>query len=127
MPNGLASDTSPYLLQHADNPVDWWEWGPEAFEEARRRGVPVLALGRLRRLSLVPRGSPVGGWRRKSAKPQSSGLIAVRVGWLSSAVGHRFRGFLHHFRASLGLVLLSLLEGGCRSRPVDPLLLEANP
>src|SRR4029453_6491508 len=34
--------TSPYLLQHRDNPVDWWEWGPEAFEEARRRDVPVL-------------------------------------------------------------------------------------
>jgi uncharacterized protein len=42
MPNRLAAATSPYLLQHADNPVDWWEWGPEAFEEARRRDVPVL-------------------------------------------------------------------------------------
>ncbi|MGD9957782.1 thioredoxin domain-containing protein [Nocardioides sp.] len=42
MPNRLASATSPYLLQHADNPVDWWEWGPDAFEEARRRNVPVL-------------------------------------------------------------------------------------
>src|SRR5687767_3720976 len=42
MANRLASATSPYLLQHADNPVDWWEWGPEAFEEARRRGVPIL-------------------------------------------------------------------------------------
>jgi uncharacterized protein len=42
MPNRLAQATSPYLLQHADNPVDWWEWGPDAFEEARRRGVPVL-------------------------------------------------------------------------------------
>ena len=42
MPNRLASSTSPYLLQHQDNPVDWWEWGPDAFEEARRRGVPVL-------------------------------------------------------------------------------------
>jgi uncharacterized protein YyaL (SSP411 family) len=40
--NRLASATSPYLLQHADNPVDWWEWGPHAFEEARRRNVPVL-------------------------------------------------------------------------------------
>ena len=40
--NRLASATSPYLLQHADNPVDWWEWGPEPFEEARRREVPVL-------------------------------------------------------------------------------------
>ncbi|WGL53388.1 thioredoxin domain-containing protein [Nocardioides sp. BP30] len=42
MPNRLASATSPYLLQHADNPVEWWEWEPAAFEEARRRDVPVL-------------------------------------------------------------------------------------
>ncbi|MEV6149461.1 thioredoxin domain-containing protein [Nonomuraea sp. NPDC052129] len=40
--NRLADATSPYLLQHADNPVDWWPWTPEAFEEARRRDVPVL-------------------------------------------------------------------------------------
>ncbi len=42
MANRLATATSPYLLQHADNPVDWWEWEPAAFEEARRRNVPVL-------------------------------------------------------------------------------------
>ncbi|MCU1677145.1 MAG: hypothetical protein JWM93_1903 [Frankiales bacterium] len=42
MPNRLAAATSPYLQQHADNPVDWWQWGPEAFAEAQRRGVPVL-------------------------------------------------------------------------------------
>ncbi|GAB89901.1 thioredoxin domain-containing protein [Gordonia rhizosphera] len=42
MANRLANATSPYLLQHASNPVDWWEWGPEAFEEARRRDTPVL-------------------------------------------------------------------------------------
>ena len=42
MANRLASATSPYLLQHAGNPVDWWEWSPEAFEDARRRDVPVL-------------------------------------------------------------------------------------
>ena len=42
----MASATSPYLLQHADNPVDWWEWGEEAFAEARRRGVPIfLSVG----------------------------------------------------------------------------------
>ncbi|WP_018351614.1 thioredoxin domain-containing protein [Longispora albida] len=40
--NRLASATSPYLQQHADNPVDWWEWGPEAFAEAKRRDVPLL-------------------------------------------------------------------------------------
>ncbi|MFD3663654.1 thioredoxin domain-containing protein [Streptomyces sp. NPDC058659] len=42
MANRLAHETSPYLLQHADNPVDWWPWSAEAFEEARRRDVPVL-------------------------------------------------------------------------------------
>ncbi|MGW0645295.1 MULTISPECIES: thioredoxin domain-containing protein [Streptomyces] len=42
MANRLAQTTSPYLLQHADNPVDWWPWSPEAFEEARKRDVPVL-------------------------------------------------------------------------------------
>ena len=42
MANRLATATSPYLLQHADNPVDWREWGEEAFAEARRRDVPVL-------------------------------------------------------------------------------------
>jgi uncharacterized protein YyaL (SSP411 family) len=42
MANRLATATSPYLLQHAGNPVDWWEWGEEAFVEARRRDVPVL-------------------------------------------------------------------------------------
>jgi hypothetical protein len=42
VPNRLADSTSPYLLQHKDNPVDWWPWCDEAFAEARRRGVPVL-------------------------------------------------------------------------------------
>ena len=40
--NRLASATSPYLRQHADNPVDWWEWGPEAMAEAARRDVSLL-------------------------------------------------------------------------------------
>jgi len=42
MPNRLRDATSPYLLQHADTPVDWWEWEPAAFEEARARNVQVL-------------------------------------------------------------------------------------
>ena len=42
MANRLATATSPYLLQHADNPVDWWPWSDAAFAEARRRDVPVL-------------------------------------------------------------------------------------
>jgi len=42
MTNRLAKETSPYLLQHADNPVDWHPWGSEAFELARKTGKPVL-------------------------------------------------------------------------------------
>ncbi|WP_146901730.1 thioredoxin domain-containing protein [Cellulomonas aerilata] len=42
MSNRLAGSTSPYLHQHAENPVDWFEWGEEAFAEARRRDVPLL-------------------------------------------------------------------------------------
>ncbi|MEV0737554.1 thioredoxin domain-containing protein [Streptomyces sp. NPDC050549] len=42
MPNRLAHETSPYLLQHADNPVDWWPWSEAAFDEARRANKPVL-------------------------------------------------------------------------------------
>jgi uncharacterized protein len=42
----LAGETSPYLLQHAHNPVDWYPWGEEAFAEARRRNVPIfLSIG----------------------------------------------------------------------------------
>jgi uncharacterized protein YyaL (SSP411 family) len=44
--NRLARESSPYLLQHAHNPVDWRPWGDEAFAEARRRGVPIfLSVG----------------------------------------------------------------------------------
>jgi len=42
MPNRLADATSPYLIQHKDNPVDWYEWGDEAFTLARKRDVPVI-------------------------------------------------------------------------------------
>ena len=42
MTNRLAQSTSPYLLQHAQNPVDWWEFGDQAFAEAQSRDVPVL-------------------------------------------------------------------------------------
>ena len=41
-PNRLAEETSPYLLQHADNPVDWYPWGPEALELARKLDKPIL-------------------------------------------------------------------------------------
>src|SRR3954464_12391679 len=42
MPNRLAAESSPYLRQHADNPVDWWPWGEAAFAEARRLDRPVF-------------------------------------------------------------------------------------
>lgn len=46
VPNRLSDSTSPYLLQHADNPVDWYPWGQEAFDEAKRRDVPIfLSVG----------------------------------------------------------------------------------
>ena len=40
--NALANETSPYLLQHADNPVDWQPWGPEALDRAHREDKPIL-------------------------------------------------------------------------------------
>lgn len=44
--NRLNQSTSPYLLQHAENPVDWWEWTQQSFEEARSRDVPIfLSIG----------------------------------------------------------------------------------
>jgi uncharacterized protein YyaL (SSP411 family) len=42
MPNRLARETSPYLLQHSENPVDWYPWGPEAIERARADDRPIL-------------------------------------------------------------------------------------
>ncbi|MDY6874529.1 MAG: thioredoxin domain-containing protein, partial [Chloroflexota bacterium] len=46
MTNHLANATSPYLLQHADNPVDWYPWGPEALAEARAEDKPIfLSIG----------------------------------------------------------------------------------
>jgi uncharacterized protein YyaL (SSP411 family) len=46
MPNRLAQESSPYLLQHKDNPVDWYPWGPEAFARAHKENKPVfLSIG----------------------------------------------------------------------------------
>ena len=42
MPNRLAQETSPYLQQHADNPVDWYPWGDEALARARDEDRPIL-------------------------------------------------------------------------------------
>ncbi len=46
MPNHLVHETSPYLLQHADNPVDWYPWGTEALDKAREEDKPIfLSIG----------------------------------------------------------------------------------
>jgi uncharacterized protein YyaL (SSP411 family) len=42
MPNRLANETSPYLLQHANNPVDWYPWGAEALDRAKSENKPIL-------------------------------------------------------------------------------------
>src|SRR5213082_3948992 len=42
MPNRLAAETSPYLLQHAENPVDWYPWGEQALARARDEDKPIL-------------------------------------------------------------------------------------
>ena len=42
--NRLARETSPYLLQHKNNPVDWWPWGPDALAEAKRTAESLHAL-----------------------------------------------------------------------------------
>jgi len=42
MTNRLANETSPYLQQHAQNPVDWYAWGTEALERARAEDKPIL-------------------------------------------------------------------------------------
>ena len=46
MENALKNETSPYLLQHKDNPVRWYPWGKEAFEKAKKENKPVfLSIG----------------------------------------------------------------------------------
>src|SRR5260221_14550548 len=46
MPNRLSLETSPYLRQHAENPVDWYPWGEEAFDRAREEDKPIhLSVG----------------------------------------------------------------------------------
>ena len=46
MPNHLANESSPYLLQHQNNPVNWYPWGPEALERSKREQMPVfLSIG----------------------------------------------------------------------------------
>ena len=46
MSNSLANETSPYLLQHKDNPVEWFSWGKEALDKAKKENKPIfLSVG----------------------------------------------------------------------------------
>ena len=58
MTNRLAREKSPYLKQHADNPVDWHPWGDEAFDKARAQDKPVFLSIGYSVLPLVPRHGP---------------------------------------------------------------------
>jgi uncharacterized protein YyaL (SSP411 family) len=86
MANRLAGATSPYLLQHADNPVDWWEWSPEAFTEARRRNVPILlSVGYAACHWCHVMNRTLRIWRQNT-KSQVRGTISVQIDSLSFAV-----------------------------------------
>ena len=78
--NRLADATSPYLLQHADNPVDWFPWGDEALSKAACRGPSDLPLDRIRRLSLVPRdGAGVLRGRGNVAAFLNANFVPIKV------------------------------------------------
>lgn len=53
-PNHLIDEKSPYLLQHAYNPVEWYPWGEEAFEKAKTEDKPIFSIHWVLNLSLVP-------------------------------------------------------------------------
>src|SRR3954470_8834813 len=78
MLNRLAGATIPYLLQHADNPVDWQEWGEEAFAEARERDVPVLVsvgYAACHRCHVSVKLARPAGIRPSIAQPQVSRVL----------------------------------------------------
>ena len=73
-------ETSPYLQQHAHNPVDWYPWGDEALERARARGQADPALDRLQRVPLVPRdGARVVRGRRDRAALMNELFVNIKV------------------------------------------------
>ena len=94
--NRLAAEQSPYLLQHADNPVDWYPWGDEAFARARARGQADLPVDRLLDVPLVPRdGARVVRERGDRRRPQPR----LRVDQGRSRGAARRRSRLHDVRA----------------------------
>ena len=86
--NLLGEATSPYLLQHAGNPVHWRPWGAEALAEAKTPRLPDPALDRLRRLPLVPRdGARIVRERRHRQADERA--LRQREGRSRGAAGHR--------------------------------------
>ncbi|MDH6705297.1 hypothetical protein P3T27_002005 [Kitasatospora sp. MAA19] len=88
MPNRLADATSPYLLQHAESPVDWRPWGVEAFGEARRRGVPV----RLPDPAQMPRSEEVHANLIDRQSTARQDLVLAEAGSEAPVVGRGGRG-----------------------------------
>ncbi|MDZ7838125.1 MAG: thioredoxin domain-containing protein [Actinomycetota bacterium] len=78
--NRLINEKSPYLQHHATNPVDWYPWGQEAFETAKREDKPIfLSIGYLC-LSLVPRDGKESFEDKQVADLLNNNFICVKVG-----------------------------------------------
>ncbi|MCW2840039.1 MAG: N-acylglucosamine 2-epimerase [Aeromicrobium sp.] len=86
MPNRLADATSPYLQQHADNPVDWWEWSPEALELARTLDRPILLSVGYAACHWCDVTNRTLRMFLKTVKPQVRGAISVQISSRSFAV-----------------------------------------
>ncbi len=77
--NRLSREKSPYLLQHKNNPVDWFPWGEEAFAKARKEDKPVFLSGGLLDLPLVPRhGARVVRVGRDRRVPERA-FVSIKV------------------------------------------------
>ena len=80
MSNRLAGESSPYLLQHADNPVDWYPWGDEALARARDDEPAAPGVDRLFGLPLVPRdGARVVRGRGDRRGLMNERFVSVKV------------------------------------------------
>lgn len=99
--NRLGSATSTYLLQHKDNPVDWWPWGAEPFEEAARRDVPILLSVGYASCHWCHVHYRRGGRAGSGAKGLVKTIAACRSRLSKATVDHRFQGLVYHSRVSL--------------------------
>ena len=129
--NRLARETSPYLLQHKDNPVHWWAWGPEALAEAKRSQPADPAVGRLRRLPLVPRhgarelrgrggrGGDERAVRQHQGRPRGAARHRRHLHARPAQPGRAGRLAAHHVPRQRGEPVLGrhLLPAGAALRP----------